>query len=317
MSRFARFFAPFAAALLAAMLIPTAGSAQQGPYRFVVVTHGQASDPFWSVVKNGVDQAAKDMGVSVEYQAPPRFDMVAMSQLIDAAVASKPDGLVVSIPDADALGKSIKAAVAAKIPVVSMNSGSDVSKSLGCLMHIGQEEEYAGKKAGERMKAEGVKKALVINQEVGNVALDLRAKGFSEGLGEPAEVLAVKMDFTESRNALAAYLQKNPNVEGILALGPVAAEPALQALASANLIGKVKLATFDLSPTVLQALGKSQMDFAIDQQQFYQGYLPVIMLDNYIRYGLLPANENLLTGPGFVTAENAAQVIDLAKKGIR
>src|SRR5689334_18122993 len=58
-----------------------------------VVTHGQASDPFWSVVKNGVDQAAKDMGVTVTYQAPDKFDMVAMSQLIDAAVATKPDGL--------------------------------------------------------------------------------------------------------------------------------------------------------------------------------------------------------------------------------
>ncbi len=167
------------------------------------------------------------------------------------------------------------------------------------------------------MKAEGVRKAFVINQEVGNVALDLRARGFSEGLGESAEVLAVKMDFTESRNAVAAYLQKNPDVEGILALGPVAAEPALQALTSAGMIGKVKLATFDLSPTVLQALEKKQMDFAIDQQQYLQGYLPVIVLDNYIRYGLLPANENLLTGPGFVTAENAGQVMDLAKKGIR
>src|SRR5215469_13183459 len=104
---FARWLAPFAAALLAAALIPSAGSAQGQSYRFVVVTHGQASDPFWSVVKNGVDQAAKDMGVNVEYQAPPRFDMVAMSQLIDAAVASNPDGLVVSIPDANALGPSI------------------------------------------------------------------------------------------------------------------------------------------------------------------------------------------------------------------
>src|SRR6201984_1084584 len=226
-----------AAFALATLAIPIPAIAQKKPH-IIVVTHGQVSDSFWLVVKNGVEAAAKETNSDVDYRAPEKFDMLALSQLIDAAVASKPDGLIVSIPDADALGKSIKAAVAAKIPVISMNSGSDVSKSLGCLVHIGQEEEYAGKKAGERMKAEGVKKACVINQEVGNVALDLRAKGFSEGLCEPAEGLAVKMDFTESRNAIAAYLQKNPNVEGILALGPVAAEPALQALASANLIGK-------------------------------------------------------------------------------
>ena len=97
----------------------------------IVVSHGQANDPFWSVVKNGVVAGAKDMGVTVDYRAPETFDMVAMSQLIDAAVNQKPAGLIVSIPDASALGPSIKKAVAAGIPVISMNSGSDVSKSLG------------------------------------------------------------------------------------------------------------------------------------------------------------------------------------------
>ena len=101
------------------------GAVTQRDFRFVVVTHGQASDPFWSVAANGVDAAAEDMGVEVEYQAPGTFDMVEMSQLIDAAVASQPDGLVVSLPDADALGPSITAAVDAGIPVITMNSGSD------------------------------------------------------------------------------------------------------------------------------------------------------------------------------------------------
>src|SRR5437868_8930885 len=164
-------------ALRAVPLVPAGTSAQQPPLRFIVVGHGQASDPFWSVVKNGVDAGAKDMGVQVEYQAPGRFDMVAMAQLIDAAVASNPDGLVVSIPDANALGPSIQKAVAAGIPVISINSGSDVSKSLGALLHVGQDEYSAGKAAGEKLKELGGKVAICVNQEVGNVALDLRCKG--------------------------------------------------------------------------------------------------------------------------------------------
>ena len=303
-------------ACLASFVVPLTCFAQKKP-KIVVVTHGQVSDSFWLVVKNGVELAAKETGSDVEYRAPEKFDMVAMSQLIDAAVASKPDGLIVSIPDAEALGKSIQAAVAAKIPVISINSGSDVSKKLGCLMHVGQEEETAGKGAGERMQAEGVKKAMVINQEVGNVGLDLRAKGFSEGLGTKAEVLAVKMDFTEARNAVASYLQKNSDVEGILALGPTGAEPALQALEAAGKLDKVKFGTFDLSPTVLQAIAAGKMEFAIDQQQFLQGYLPVVIMANYIKFGLLPATSSLPTGPGFVTKDTAKQVIDLSKKGIR
>jgi simple sugar transport system substrate-binding protein len=305
-----------ALALTASFLVPVAGFAQKKPH-IIVVTHGQVSDSFWLVVKNGVDQAAKDTGSDVDYRSPEKFDMVAMAQLIDAAVASKPDGLVVSIPDADALGKSIQAAVKAGIPVISMNSGSDVSKKLGCLMHVGQEEYVAGKGAGERMKAEGVKKAVCINQEVGNAGLDARAKGFKDGLGTDVEILAVGMDFTQSRNAFSGYLQQNPDVEGILALGPTGAEPALQALQQSGKVGKVKFGTFDLSPTVLQALEKKEMDFAIDQQQFLQGYLPVVFLANYVKYGLLVATDSIPTGPGFVTPDNAKQTIDLSKKGIR
>src|SRR5690606_2557984 len=95
------------------------GAVAQRDYRFVVVTHGQSSDPFWSVAANGVNAAGEDMGVTVEYQAPGTFDMVEMGQIIEAAVASQPDGLVVSIPDPEALSGPIQAAVDAGIPVIS------------------------------------------------------------------------------------------------------------------------------------------------------------------------------------------------------
>ncbi len=196
-----------AAVLAAALGLATSAMAQQ--YRFVVVVHGQASDPFWSVVKNGVDEAAKDMNVNVEYRAPTTFDMVQMAQLIDAAVASQPDGLVVSIPDADALGPSIKNAVAAGIPVISMNSGSDVREKLGIAVHVGQTEYEAGLGGGKKMKEAGVTKAICINQEVGNVALDLRCKGFTDGLGGNVKVVAVTMDPTEIKCRLG-HAQRRP-----------------------------------------------------------------------------------------------------------
>ena len=283
--------------------------------RIVVVSHGSAADPFWSVVSNGVNQAAEDMGVEVEYRAPETFDMPRMAQLIDAAVASQPDGLIVSIPDADALGDSIRAAVDAGIPVFSMNSGSDVFRDLGVLRHVGQTEYEAGVGAGERMAEAGVTNALCINQEVGNVALDERCRGLTDGLGGEVEVVAVSMDPTEVTNAVSASL--SDDVQGILALGPTGAEPTLEALRSSGQLENVTFGTFDLSPTVLRAIADGEMDFAIDQQQFLQGYLSVVLLTQYIQYGLLPGNEVVLTGPGFVTADNAEQVISLSEQGIR
>jgi len=303
-----------AAVVAAGLGLANVASAQD--YRFVVVVHGQAADPFWSVVKNGVDEAAEDTGTTVEYRAPTTFDMVQMSQLIDAAVASQPDGLVVSIPDADALGPSIENAVAAGIPVISMNSGSDVREQLGVAVHVGQTEYEAGLGGGKRMKEAGVTSALCINQEVGNVALDLRCEGFADGLEGEVEVVAVTMDPTEIQNAISAQLSNNPDIGGVLALGPSAAEPALQALEQSGALEQVQFGTFDLSPGVLQAIADGKMAFAIDQQQFLQGYLPIVLLKQYAQYGLMPAG-TVMTGPGFVTQENAEQVIELAQKGIR
>jgi simple sugar transport system substrate-binding protein len=303
-------------AYAASLLIPFACFAQKKP-KIIVVTHGQALDPFWLMVRNGVETAARETNSEVEYHAPEKFDLGAMSKLIDVAVSAKPDGLIVSIPDAAAVGRSIQAAVAAKIPVISINSGLDVSKKLGCLIHIGQEEENAGKAAGERMKQMGVKNAVILNQEIGNVALDQRTKGFRDGFEGPfhhVQVLPVTIDFQGCHDALAAYLQKNPDLDGVMALGPVAAEPALQLLNERGKIDKIKLCTFDISPPVIEALLKKQMSFAVDQQQWLQGYLPVVFLANYLKYGSIVQNILILTGPSFVTPENVEQVAKLQRR---
>jgi len=291
--------------------------------KFYVITHGQASDPFWSVVKKGVDQAAKDMGVTAIYESPTSttFDVVAMSHLIDTAVATHPAGLVVSIPDPTGLGPSIKAAVAAGIPVISINSGSDAAKSLGVLVHIGQTEEQAGIGGGQKMGTAGVKHALCVNQEVGNAALALRCKGFKEGLaqtgGTVTEIGVNLSSPTQTQQTIEAALQHNPTIDGILTLGPTGATPAIKALQDLNKTGQIKLATFDLSSDVLNAIKGGQMMFAIDQQQYLQGYLPIVLLTLYKTNLNTIANDILQTGPGFVTSDNVSQVIKLTAQGTR
>ena len=125
----------------------------------VAVTHGQASDPFWSIVKNGMMQAAEDQKVRVDYRAPETFDMVAMGQLIDAAVNQQPAGLIVSVPDADALGPSIKTAVAAGIPVISINAGGPAAHAMGARLHVGQDELSGGRIVGAHLAELGVKQS--------------------------------------------------------------------------------------------------------------------------------------------------------------
>lgn len=301
------------AAAVVALAVATPVLAQD----IIVVSHGQANDPFWSVVKNGVDKAAEDSGATVDYRAPETFDMVAMSQLIDAAVNQEPDGLVVSIPDADALGPSIERAVAAGIPVISMNSGSDVSKSLGALLHVGQDEFDAGKAAGEKLASMGGTVGICVNQEVGNVSLDQRCAGFEEGFGGSVEVIPTQNDPAEVEAKVKAALESNPDIDTIMGLGAsLVGEPSIAAVESAGRTGEINVATFDLSAGFLEAVDEGRAAFGIDQQQFLQGYLPVIFLALNAKYGLVPGG-NVPSGPNLVTQEKAAQVVELSAQGIR
>ncbi len=295
---------------------------KRGDIKIEIVTHGQAIDGFWGVVRNGVAAGGKDMGVTVNYSAPDaESDMVKMSQLIDAAVAKKPTGLVVSIPNPDALSPAIEKAITAGIPVVSMNSGSDVFRNLGILAHVGQTEYEAGLGAGQRFKDAGVKNAVCFNQEVGNQALTLRCNGFFFGLtgSEEGEVLTGNIsDPTAMQATIEAALAADPTIDGLLTLGPSVAVPALAAVGGAG--RAVHLATFDLNADVLTAIKDGKMDFAIDQQQFLQGYLPIVILTNYAETRNLPTGNGqglVMTGPGFVTKDDAEAVIGLAAKGLR
>jgi simple sugar transport system substrate-binding protein len=289
--------------------------------RIAVVSHGQASDPFWAIVKKGVDDAARRTGVAVSYRAPDTYDIRRMRQMIDEAISARLDGLVVSLPDAQALAPAIKRAERAHIPVVSINSGSDQFRKLGILAHVGQPEFRAGVGAGERLARAGVHDALCVNQEVGNAGLDERCRGVASALrrvGGQVHVLGVDVqDSTGARRKIAAALADG-KIDGVITLGPGGATPALQALDAGGLRKRVKVATFDLSPAVLEAVRDRRMLFAVDQQPYLQGYLPIMLLAERARHMLFPASGELIpTGPQFVTPQNADEVIDLSRRGFR
>ncbi|MHB8397706.1 MAG: substrate-binding domain-containing protein [Candidatus Limnocylindrales bacterium] len=289
------------------------------------MTHGPATSAFWGVVINGVHQAQSDfgpLGVKVDYEAPATEDMVKEAQLIDAAVAAKPQGLVVSIPDASALGPHIQAAVQAGIPVISINSGENVFQQFGILTHIGSDDGVAGLQAGERMGKLGVKNGICVDDEAGNLTIELRCQQYAKGLAESggtSKVLPVTTgDPTGDEKAVEAALQADPSIDNIITQGPDTATPTLKALQTLNLVGKVKMATFDLGPDTLNAVANGSIAFAIDQQQFLQGYLPVVLLYLYNKYLLMPgAGEAILTGPNFVTKDTALRVLSLSQQGFR
>lgn len=289
------------------------GGAGKYGFKIAVVTHGAAGDTFWDVVKKGALQAGKDEGDTVTYQSDG--DPQKQSQLIDAAVNEKVDGLVVSMANPDALKGSIEKAVQAGIPVITINSGQDKSAEFGALAHVGQDETIAGEGAGEKMKAAGVTKAICVIQEAGNIGLEQRCAGFKQGLGGDVQNVQVQnSDPTGAQSIIKAKLAADKSINGVLTLGPVIGKAALGAVQG----GSVKLATFDLNADVTKAIADGQMLFAVDQQQYVQGYLPIVMLTLYkANLNTIGGGHPVLTGPGFVTKDNAAQVQQLAAAGTR
>lgn len=278
--------------------------------RYVMITHTQGTDPFWPVVERGGRDAAEDIGAEFEYNFAPTGDMSDMAQLIEAAAATQPDGIVVSLPDADALGDAIRAAVEQGIPVITMNSGLEASKEVGALMHVGQKSLDAGTAAGERAVAEGVTKGICLNQEAFNSALVNRCTGYFNALGADMNMIDVSNDVAQIETRTAAALTADPEIDGVLAAGPHVCAAAAKAVKEVG--ASVHLACFDLSPEVVQLIQDGEVSFTVDQQQYLQGYLPISVLHLYNNYaGMLPGAD-IPSGPGFVDASNAAGVAEQA-----
>jgi simple sugar transport system substrate-binding protein len=282
-----------------------------------MVTHGQASSAFWTIVRNGVDAASRQTSVQVTYRSPDVYDVGTMRDLIDDAVAANPDGLVVSIPSKE-LTAPIRRAVKAGIPVVSINSGSDIARRVGTLAHIGQPEERAGLEAGRRLVAAGAGAgtALCVNHEVGNVGLDRRCAGFARAIraagGRPRVLAVDTKDLAETRR-LVGEASAQRGVDAVLTLNNTGGEVA------ADVVPRdVRIGTFDFTPTVLRAIRAGRIEFAVDQQPYLQGYLPIVFLAERARYGLFPAQGEVVpTGPSFITKDNAAEAERLSLLGIR
>ncbi len=290
---------------------------QAGDLTFHMITHSD-DGPFWSVVKRGADAAAEDLGVTLVWK-PGVNDAQTMVQDIEAAVAEGSDGISASLPDPDALVGPLQAAVGAGIPVITLNSGANDYQAIGALTHVGQSEDVAGNGAGERFNEAGATKVLCAFQEQGNVGLEERCNGLAETFGGETviEFMGLDADTTEQQNTINAFLAADPDIDGVLGVGPVITMSALRA---AQDLGRddITIGGFDLTPDLLGAIEAGDVAFTVDQQQYLQGYMPVLLLYlNVTNQNTLGGGLPILTGPGFVTPENAAAVVALSAEGTR
>jgi simple sugar transport system substrate-binding protein len=327
------------AALAGGLAAQTAHAADA---HFVLISHAPDSDSWWNTIKNAIKQADEDFNVETDYRNPPNGDIADMSRLIEQAAARNYDGVIVTIADFDVLKSSLGKVTAKHIPLITINSGTEEqSAQLGAVMHVGQPEYAAGKAAGMEAKKAGVTSFLCVNHYATNPASFERCRGFADAIGADfkASTLDAGSDPTGIQTKVSAYLRNHPDTKGVLALGPTSAAPTIKALQASGQAGKLWFATFDFSDDIAKAIQDGTIKFAIDQQPYLQGYIPVAVLaimkkdnttdvakirselqnnpkfkERLATYGLQPVYgpKNISSGPGFITKDNIDKVVKFA-----
>ncbi len=289
---------------------------QGGDLTFHMITHSD-DGPFWSVVNRGMDAACEDLGVQCVW-APGNNDPGVMVTLIETAIGEGSNGIASSLPSPDQLVGPLQDAVAAGVPVITLNSGVNDYQSIGALTHVGQTEVIAGNGAGNRFNDDGATKILCGRQEESNVALEERCDGLAETFdGEViSEFVGLDADQTAQINAIKAILEADPDIDGFMGTGPVIAMSGLTAVQ--DLGRDATVGGFDITPALIDAIEAGDVAFTVDQQQYLQGYLPILLLYlNATNLNTAGGGLPILTGPGFVDTGNAAEVKALVAEGTR
>src|SRR6516164_7226984 len=278
---------------------------------------------FHGYLARGAAEAGKDLGVKVTYIYPDQLTIPNQIQKIEEAIAAKADGIAVCVFAED----SAYAEVAARAKAAGIAFGSAAAPPPGSqvrdpsdffLCRTGSDEGAAGRLTAQRLIAMGVKgRVLVGDQQPGDANCRARADAEIETLkaaGIQADFLELTMDPGQQSEAIVNYLRAHPATKPATSICDVI-DGFLSAKADSHRDDLI-LTGYDIVAQSLAAIRDGKQAFTIDQQQFWRGYMPVLLLTHYIKYGLIQANY-FLTGPTIVDKSNVEQVAKLVQEGYR
>ena len=292
------------------------GKAATERIKVALIAHGAAGDTFWELVRKGAQAAADKDNIDLTYASDP--SAAGQAELVRNAIGRRVDGIALTLAKPEAMKGAVARARAAGIPVVGLNSGIDAWQSQGLLEYFGQDESVAGRALGDKLDELKAKHTLCVIHEPGNVALEARCAGVRKTFDGVTDNLYVKgTDIDAVTDSVAGRLRQDPTIDEVVMMGAQFALAAVTSVEEAD--SSARIATFDLNKDLVKGLQKGEIQFAVDQQPYLQGYLAVDALWLYRFNGNVSGGGEapVLTGPAFVTKENVAQVAKFAENGTR
>jgi simple sugar transport system substrate-binding protein len=291
---------------------------------FYSVTHGESGNVFWAIYRNGIRDAQKAFGVEVKDLPLEKFEVAGYVDLLETAIADKPDGIFCTILDQNAVDEPLRRAIDSGIPVVAVNvpDTRPPEERIPYLFYVGGDEEAGGRLTAQRQIQEGgVKRGLCVIHEPGHTGLEARCRGYTEELttqGAKVDKLPSSKDPTAATEQIKGFLSDNDDVDAIFGVGPQPATFSLQALDDLGKKGKVKVSAYDLTEELVNEIEGGNLVSTIDQQQYLQSWEPTNWLNLHIEHGfVLAPGVDLLTGPALVDSTNVDKVAEGVKAGFR
>jgi ABC-type sugar transport system substrate-binding protein len=287
----------------------TSSSASAASGKKLELIVGTKSDNFYVTMECGAKQEAAKLGVSLTETGPADFTVPDQKPLIDAAVATRPDALLIAPTDTTALDSDLRQVQSNGTKLVFVDTSSS-NPALG-ISRITSDNTQGGKLAADQLAAQigGKGVVSVITVKAGTSTTDARVAGFVAEIRAKFRnitLLPTHYDDTDSTTVAAqdigGDISAHHNLSGVFAANVITAEGAATAVRSAGMSGKVKVATFDADPTQMTMLSNGTIQLAIAQAPAVEGQDAVIQAVNALTGK--PVTKNILTPLVAITKSN-------------
>jgi ribose transport system substrate-binding protein len=276
----------------------------------IVFIQGIVGDNFYITMDCGARAKAEALGnITIDTQAPERFDQTLQTPILNAVVQTKPDAIMMAPNDRRGMIAPIQAAIDAGVPVLCVDTTIESDIQLG---DVATDNVEGGRLAarGLAQAIGGAGKVFVVNVNPGISTTDQREQGFAEAVGKEFPNLQylgqeyAGDDANVAAQITSARLQSDPDLAGIFGTNLFTAQGAAAAVRQQGLQGKVKIVGFDAGPTQVQDLKTEVVDLLIAQHPGDIGEIAVQMLHDFLTTGTPPDPKEYVTGATIVTRDN-------------